>query len=114
MSGENDPRTAERRYFAVRLPEDVWVSALALAMKSEIAARIRELSIEELGPMWRCSSRKETLRKCRERGVTVRRERGRKEAYVLLADVEAANERIRRESDLPDGVRLTTFAAHAA
>lgn len=96
----------------LKLPEELLARALAAAAAAAIDARIAELSLEELGPRWRCGSRKETLRKCRERGVTVRRERGRKEAYVLLADVEAANERIRREAELPEGVRLTTFTAH--
>jgi len=101
--------TIERRMITLRLPESLVLAALAQAAQQAIAARITELGIDELGARWRCTSRKEVLRKCRERGVAVRRERGRKEAYVLLADVEAASERIRRESALPEGVKLTPF-----
>lgn len=90
----------------LKIPAALLVAALAQAAAAEISARIAELSLEELGQRWGCTNRRETLRKCGKRGVPVRYERGRKSAYVLLADVEAANARMRPAEQLTDGVRV--------
>lgn len=103
MSAKNQPSTAEPALVithdellalvAGRIGEVLTPERLEAIALARIDARIGRLTLEEAAPRLGCSNARQLKDKCRKLRIPIRTDLGQKAPFILLADIEAANQR---------------------